>query len=295
MNPDKVTLTPDMSPLAYHEAQLRYAIEKEDNFAQAFHLQEILKLQPWRRELHLRRAFALRNLNRSQESLPHYLSAWMLNSAQPYWPRDDQARKRAEYAVRKQDWLKAAHAYTLVIHQSSSTLSDLQSLSLCQMRAGLKHEAADTISFLINHYGNTGDMTTLGRVVLYGRNVPTNSGSAKRLVQLGERYVAINKSASSLNRFGTILYRAGEYQRAIAVLREAIELHSKDGYVDSWLFLALSLHQAGQWDEAQQWWKKVQRWAKDRKHKSWQTELRWQLWLKEAEQVLDKAPPMPRA
>jgi Flp pilus assembly protein TadD len=85
----------------------------------------------------------------------------------------------------------------------------------------------------------------------------------------GERPLALIRRAASgrpndtgmLNTLGAVLYRAGQYARAIEVLEANLKLQDGRGTWADWLFLALSHHRLGHLDEARRWLGTADAWS----------------------------------
>jgi uncharacterized protein HemY len=83
----------------------------------------------------------------------------------------------------------------------------------------------------------------------------------KRLVALAERAVKESRHEKQrivyLNTLGVILYRAGQYQEAIARLNERVAAGASAGAPVDWAFLALAHHRLGHKSEANRWLEKL--------------------------------------
>jgi Flp pilus assembly protein TadD len=80
-------------------------------------------------------------------------------------------------------------------------------------------------------------------------------------VQLAEKAVKSSpKTSAYLNTLGAAHYRAGQYDRAIQRLNEAMQAQGQGGTVEDWLFLALAHQKLGHADEAKQWLDKAVAW-----------------------------------
>ncbi len=88
------------------------------------------------------------------------------------------------------------------------------------------------------------------------------------------------------------LYRAGRFEEVARTLQEAIKAQGKGGYVDSWLFLAMTQQRLGRGAEARSNLDRFEKWLKGQKFITWQEKLRWRLLHEEARRLI---PPMPRA
>jgi Tfp pilus assembly protein PilF len=111
-------------------------------------------------------------------------------------------------------------------------------------------------------------------------------------VALARRAVRTNtQSANFRNTLGVILYRAGQYQEAVAELNEAIQRHSKGGTAADFLFLAMAHHQLGQADEARQWLDRAKKEVEKNPPVFWSDQVELQLFRREAETLIEKPTP----
>ncbi|MHC4991503.1 MAG: CDC27 family protein, partial [Planctomycetota bacterium] len=68
---------------------------------------------------------------------------------------------------------------------------------------------------------------------------------------LAEQVVALEpESGFMVNTLGVALYRAGEHERAIEVLRRSVALSGGQGYVEDWACIAMAAHRLGRHEEA---------------------------------------------
>jgi tetratricopeptide (TPR) repeat protein len=120
--------------------------------------------------------------------------------------------------------------------------------------------------------------------------------------QLAEKALTANpKSYRFLNDHGVVLYRAGQYQRALERLTEAEMIyqladHKQDAIAYNWLFLAMAHHRLRHVPEAQKWHQMAVQWIDQEMQKSkeaaaanplpWNRRLTLQLLRRETEQLL---------
>jgi tetratricopeptide (TPR) repeat protein len=80
-------------------------------------------------------------------------------------------------------------------------------------------------------------------------------------VQLAEKAVKrFPKISGFLDTLGAAHYRAGQYDRAIQRLNEAMQAQGQGGTATAWLFLVLAHQRLGHADEAKQWLDKAVAW-----------------------------------
>jgi WD40 repeat protein/tetratricopeptide (TPR) repeat protein/tRNA A-37 threonylcarbamoyl transferase component Bud32 len=88
------------------------------------------------------------------------------------------------------------------------------------------------------------------------------------------------------NTYGSIRYRAGEYQEAVTELNKSIEIHGKGGTPADWLFLAMAQHRLGRTEEAKRWLDKAVQAIQQPGSPSWNILLELQLFRQEAEALI---------
>jgi Tfp pilus assembly protein PilF len=92
-----------------------------------------------------------------------------------------------------------------------------------------------------------------------------------------------------LNTLGTVLYRAGQDDKAIEQLTKAIEVHGKGGTPADWLILALAHQRQGRAGEARKWLDKaVTELEKQGAEQSWSNQLELRLLRREAEARINR-------
>jgi tetratricopeptide (TPR) repeat protein len=137
---------------------------------------------------------------------------------------------------------------------------------------------------LSRRFADADDPDTANAVLWLCALVPDAVEDYAPLLRLGERAVAHKPQVAGYHEdLGAILFRAGRYEDAARSLRLAIELHGDDGWVETQLFLALSLHALGQRDEARHWLGKASANIQRTLSPSWQSRIWWRLLRQEAE------------
>jgi WD40 repeat protein/tetratricopeptide (TPR) repeat protein/tRNA A-37 threonylcarbamoyl transferase component Bud32 len=81
-------------------------------------------------------------------------------------------------------------------------------------------------------------------------------------VALAEKAVAASKQYAYLNTLGTVLYRAGRWQDAIARLEEGMKVHGQGGNAGDWLFVAMAHHRLGHAAEGRKWLDRAAGWLR---------------------------------
>ena len=82
------------------------------------------------------------------------------------------------------------------------------------------------------------------------RSSPGPAGGDREGGQPGPPGTGPNGATEVLARRGAVLFRAGRFEEAAKVLRQAISLHPDSGAFEDWLFLALAEHRLGHTKDA---------------------------------------------
>jgi WD40 repeat protein/tetratricopeptide (TPR) repeat protein/tRNA A-37 threonylcarbamoyl transferase component Bud32 len=131
-------------------------------------------------------------------------------------------------------------------------------------------------------------------VCVYGHDALPDLAPA---VALAEKAVAGSKSYMNMNTLGSVLYRAGRWQEAVARLEEGMKLQGQGGNAWDWWFLAMAHHRLGHHREARKWRDRAAAWLPQfeagkitdpfyRAPLSWNHHLELQLFRREAEALL---------
>jgi hypothetical protein len=83
---------------------------------------------------------------------------------------------------------------------------------------------------------------------------------------------------------------AGGDDRAIA---EAVKVHGKGGYVDTWLFQSMLARQRGNHDQAERLVERVEDWRRKQTFAAWQQRAFWDALLGQARKHISTPPVMP--
>jgi tetratricopeptide (TPR) repeat protein len=105
----------------------------------------------------------------------------------------------------------------------------------------------------IRHLGPTTDADQANDLAWACARIPDALDDLTPAVRLAEHAVAAKPDRIRLNTLGSILHRAGQHEKAIARLEEAIAAHGQGGNAYDWLFLAMAHHALGHAAEAGRW------------------------------------------
>ncbi len=90
---------------------------------------------------------------------------------------------------------------------------------------------------------------------------PGAAADLEKGIMLAEQAVADDPNdANSLNTLGAVLFRAGQFQKAIETLNKSVELESREGNTWDWLFLAMAHHRSDSPAKARHWLDKAIQW-----------------------------------
>jgi hypothetical protein len=132
------------------------------------------------------------------------------------------------------------------------------------------------------------------RLLAAALEVPCAAESARVLLACAAADRERQRNANTLHRHGAALFRAGRYAEAARVLAESVQEHGKDGLPETWLFQALAARHLGRDKQARDLLARCERWHTSRSFPDWQSRVKWAALLKEARQVVEGPPPMPR-
>jgi hypothetical protein len=76
------------------------------------------------------------------------------------------------------------------------------------------------------------------------------------------------------------------------MLAESVQAHSQVGYVDTWLFQAMTARRLDRPEQARELLNRFEQWHAGQTFPDWQTRVRWDALLKEARQVVEGPPPI---
>jgi tetratricopeptide (TPR) repeat protein len=199
--------------------------------------------------------------------------------------------KLAAGFAEKGDWPQACQAFARAALFERQEIWHQQRLAWTKLATGQEDAFRATCRLLYEHYGDTKDVEQIYRlsaelglgldagpsllrglarpatgaileglqarrkaVIVYTACLCPNHGlPAAELVKLARPDVRHVRDWSSLEKLGAALYRAHQFDEAIATLEEAIRVHGRGG--TSWmkLFLAMAYQHQGQPDKAREW------------------------------------------
>ncbi len=233
-----------------HRQQLDEALAVGDDFAIAFHLERLVREQPWDASLRILCAHVFARLGRRQESATHLAQALLLNPRISLWPVDPRAAQRGEQAAQAGDWPRAVQEFQCAVHQPHAPVLAMRDLLLAQVAASDTLGMTQTGEELARHLKTSLDEQTSGIVLSVTLAVPCTNPAAAILLERTRDDLKRQRNAVTLHRHGAALYRAGQYPEAERSLRESVKAHGGGGSVETWFFLAMAAHHLGKHDEA---------------------------------------------
>jgi WD40 repeat protein/tRNA A-37 threonylcarbamoyl transferase component Bud32 len=279
------------------DRHLRLADEAEDAghlFAAAFHVGLLLRHRPHDASLHIRQAHLLATQGRREQSAIHLLHALFLHPRVPLVPLDPRAATRGEQAARAGDWTRAARAFERAAWQPEASGRLLVAALLAHTAAGdeaARRRLATDLAHRLEIEEDPNLRTTLLERAL---EEPSDRESVRVLLACASADLERQRTATTLHHQGAALFRAGRYVEAARVLAESVQAHGQVGYVDTWLFQAMTARRLDRHEQARELLKRVEQWHAGQTFPDWQSRVRWAALLKEARQVVEGPPLMPR-
>jgi WD40 repeat protein len=267
----------------WHEQQIDAALAADDDLAAAFHLERLVRGQPWDASLHVRYAHVLARQGRRQESTTHLAQALMLNPRVSLWSSDPKAGERGQKAAEAGDWPRAVRELQLAVHQPSVHAAFFSYLLLAQARTGDTPGAHTTMANLARRLARRNNPEARTLLLASGRAIPWQKGIAGLLLAQGKRNLARRRTDGTLDACGCALYRAGHFAEAHRVLDEAV---SRGCVGDTWLFQAMAAKRLGKDERAAALLVKFERWRKTWTSRSWQERVSYDLLLDEARKLI---------
>jgi WD40 repeat protein len=274
----------------WHRKQIRSG----DDFAAAFHLARLVREQFWDSSLHIEAAHVLARLGRRQESATHLMHALFLNPHVSLWPDDPTVAQRGDQAAQAGDWNRAVQALQGAAHQPRASASSLTNLLLAQAAAGDKTGTRQTGAAIVRWLATERDVNVQSTLLAHAESISWEDSWVAPLLDHARQALASRRDATNLHRYGAALYRAGQFAEAEQKLAESVKVHSKGGYVNTWLFQAMTARQLGKHDEATRMLDRFEDWHLGQKFPNWQTRVRLGVLLAEARVVVRNPPPMPK-
>jgi tetratricopeptide (TPR) repeat protein len=224
-----------------------------------------------------------------------FAAAFHLTRLLDHAPTDGQLHARRGRAYDELgDWTKAASDCAKAIELGVGTESVWLRLTWLRLAIGDGDGYCRNCTHVLQHFGKTDNPNDANSLAWTCVLAPNAVADSTLLVQLAER--AVEKSleeSAHVNTLGAARYRAGQYDRAIQELNEAIEADDQGGTAADWLFLAMAHQKLGHADKAKQWLDKAVAWIeKANQEKTLSPRNRLELqWLRREAEALIKGPP----
>jgi WD40 repeat protein/tetratricopeptide (TPR) repeat protein len=150
-------------------------------------------------------------------------------------------------------------------------------------RAGYRRFCAD----LFTRFGKTANANAANSLAWCCALAPDALADLRPVVQLARQAVrSTPRNHAYQNTYGSILFRAGQYEEAVTELTKAVEIHGRGGTPADWLFLAMAQHRLGHTEEAKRWLDKAVPSIQQAGSLPWNTRLELQLLRQEAEALI---------
>jgi WD40 repeat protein/tetratricopeptide (TPR) repeat protein len=156
-----------------------------------------------------------------------------------------------------------------------------------------------SVAALLDRFGVTTNpwmANSVASVCVMGAEATADPGAPVRLAEIAVRGALDSRAkADSLNTLGAALYRAGQYDKAIRRLDEAVEARGGEeaSIPDDWEFLALAHHRLGHRNEARRWLDRLREHRPSEKAGGFWNELWLRLLRNEIEAVILYDPVFP--
>ncbi len=133
--------------------------------------------------------------------------------------------------------------------------------SLCLL-SGDRDAYRQVCTLMLERFGESKDLENVAQAVLTCTQNPGAVTDPQKLVDLAQKAVAANqKSGWRRHVLGCAYYRAGQFDKAVECLREALRTDRDwDGQALNWLLLAMTYQHLDQTKEANQWLKQADEW-----------------------------------
>jgi hypothetical protein len=276
----------------WHRSRLDEALATGDDFAAAFHLERLLRVQPWDASLHVQQAHLLARLGKREQSAMHLAQALLLNRRVSLWPIDFGAARRGEQAAQASDWPRAAREFQIAAHQRQALPVCLTNLLLARCAAGDTAGIRQTMADLWQRVAGEKDATVAASLFSRAVAAPWDKADAAPLLAYTGRALRRQRYDVTLEDHGAALYRAGRYAEAEQILAEAVEARGLGGDSRTVLFQAMTVRQRGKRDEAAALLARVEAWHGKQKFATWQERVLWTTLLAEARKLIRTPPPM---
>lgn len=197
------------------------------------------------------------------------------------------ARGRVE--AEQGDWRKAADDLGKAIHLGDQDVTTWCQHILALLAGGDEANYRRWCERLVQRFGAGKDKTAVRRIVWTCALLEGAVRDWKPLLQRSARAAAANpQSADSLRQLAVLLYRAGQFETALAKLQDLTKLHGQQAEARDWLLLAMTAQRLGRAEQAKTWFDKaeqVRAKSKDDKE-SWEDRLVYQTLHREAEMLI---------
>lgn len=182
-------------------------------------------------------------------------------------------------------WKDAKGAFEKIASLDPANLDKQQALAKCYL-ALRDHTSYQRLceSAIVRH-GKTTNRGVANNVIWLTALMPDALRNYTAVVNIGRKFINTGKpSANECNTFGSVLYRAGQYQSSLSFLKRSIDAQNGRGNTFDWLFTAMALHKSHQ-PGAQEALSKSKALAGE--YSSWwQHRVELKALMEEAEQVL---------
>jgi WD40 repeat protein/tetratricopeptide (TPR) repeat protein len=276
----------------WHRSQALAAEDDGDSVAVSFHLEPLLRRQPYDASLHAWQAGALARLGKREQAALRLTQALLLNPHVSLWPLDPDASRKAEEAANAGDWKRAARLFERAAHQPGASGETMSAL-LASTAAGQESDRRRLAAELVRQVSKETNGQRRVAPHLIAVDVPCGAEQARQLLAGTLSDLTWRRDATTMYCHGAALYRAGRYAEAGKMLAGAIRAAGKDGLADASLYQALIAGRLGRRDEARKLVRRAE--ARPQPVTNWRQRVRWEALLKEARAVIEAPPAMPRA
>jgi WD40 repeat protein/tetratricopeptide (TPR) repeat protein len=245
-------LVPTEDVLAWHRREAAACARDHHWFAACWHLDRLIAAEPAQWRHHHDRGRARAAIGQQEQAVAYYAQAIALG-AEGFEVWQD----RAKVFVAQGQWDKAAPDYHKAADLGAGP-GELSEYAQGRLRAGDTGEYRRACAVLLDAFGRTRDPAAAITIVWTCVLAPDAVPDPARAVELAECALAgAPANPAYFTMLGAALYRAGQFDAAIARLNEANGAPGGAGNQVNWLFLAMAHLRLGHTDEAQHWLLKV--------------------------------------
>jgi WD40 repeat protein len=162
-------------------------------------------------------------------------------------------------------------------------------------RLGRRNDAAKQVAQAVGRLSRETNPQTAGMLFVQLLGVPWDKPTAENLLAYARGNLARQRTAVWLHCCGAAQYRAGQYAEAEQTLAESVKVNGRGGYVDTWLFQAMTSRQRGRCEEALRLLQRVEEWHRKQTFPAGRQGVLWVVLLREARKLIHTPPPMPKA